>query len=201
MTEKEALERFIRCTGRNDVDGALAALKSVSAETLNRQDGDGYDMLIQAAVSGNVCAMEALLKDGRCDLAHRENLCGMTAEDYALEFPEDCRVRQYFLMRKYTTAGAPLNFIRACEKNDVAAVKAHLMTGKHCSLNENFTYSMPPGFLQPLPLAAAVKAGAAACVRLLLEHGAAPDAFCRKYEKTPRELAAEKPAILKLFHE
>ena len=39
------------------------------------------------------------------------------------------------------------------------------------------------------------------CIELLLEHGADPDAKSYRYNdyKTPRELAAGKPAILELF--
>ena len=91
------------------------------------------------------------------------------------------------------------NLNEACKFNDAVTVKAHLVTGKHGPLNENVLYSMPPGFLVPLPLATAVGAGAVKCIRLLLENGAGPDAFCRKYGKTPRELARGKRHILKLF--
>ena len=50
-------------------------------------------------------------------------------------------------------------------------------------------------------MAAAVKANAMECIELLLEHGADPDAKSYRYNdyKTPRELAAGKPAILELF--
>ena len=61
---------------------------------------------------------------------------------------------------------------------------------------------MPPGFPAELPLAAAVKANAMECIELLLEHGADPDVWCinKVNYKTPRELAAGKPEILKLFN-
>ena len=58
---------------------------------------------------------------------------------------------------------------------------------------------MPPGFLHELLLARAVRANAAAAVKLLPKRGADPEAFCRKNEKTPRELAADTPKIRKLF--
>ena len=102
------------------------------------------------------------------------------------------------LLEKYYGFGV-FNFLIACKNGDAEVVKAHLETGKHCKLNENFIYPMPPGFLQELPLAAAVKAYSVPCVRLLLAFGADPDALCRKNGKTPRELAAQRPEIRLLF--
>ena len=102
------------------------------------------------------------------------------------------------LLKKYYGFGV-FNFMTACKNGDAEAVKAHLETGKHYKLNENFVYPMPPGFLQELPLAAAVKANSVPCVRLLLAFGADPDARCRKNGKTPRELAADRPEIRLLF--
>lgn len=96
MTEKDALRNFYECVNCDDLDGALAALKSISAETLNHQDGDDYDLLIQAAATGNDCAVEALLKDGRCDTTHEENLCGRTAFDFGMDYPADSRIHQAF---------------------------------------------------------------------------------------------------------
>ena len=197
MTEEQALKKFVRCTQFNDLDGAREALQFISPETVNRQDADGRDMLIRAVAARNTCAVEALL-DGRCDLTHKEKHSGKTAVDLAMECPEKSRIRQLFLLRKYHP-DAPFNLGIACERNDVEVVVAHLSTGCHPALNENFVYHMPPGFLQELPLARAVRANAAAVVKLLLERGADPDAFCRKNEKTPRELAADKPEIRKLF--
>ena len=197
MTEEQALKKFVRCTRFNDLDGAREALQFISSETVNRQDADGRDMLIRAVAAHNTCAVEALL-DGRCDLTHEEKRNGKTAVDLAMEYPEKSRIRQLFLLKKYHPA-APFNLGIACERNDVEVVAAHLPPGCHPSLNENFVYPMPPGFLQELLLARAVRANAAAVVQLLLERGANPDAFCRKNEKTPRELAADKPEIRKLF--
>ena len=103
------------------------------------------------------------------------------------------------LLEKYYGFGV-FNFLTACKNGDAGVVKAHLETGKHCKLDENFIYPMPPGFLQELPLAAAVKANSVPCVRLLLAFGADPDAFCRKNQKTPRELAEKHPEIQILFN-
>lgn len=96
MTEKEIHRKFAACANRDDFEGCLEALKELSAEAINRQDEDDYDMLISAVVSGNPCAVEALLADGRCDRTHRENLRGLTAEEFALEEPENSEIRIAF---------------------------------------------------------------------------------------------------------
>ena len=88
MTEQDAICKFYDYANYEILEGAMEALKFISDETLNRQDDDGYDMLIQACVAENKCAVEALLRSGRCDLTHRDSLCGMTAEEYAEESPE-----------------------------------------------------------------------------------------------------------------
>ena len=105
MDEKDALKKFCECANNNDLSGCLESLKHISVDTLNEQDDDDYDMLIQAAVTGNECAVTALLQDNRCDRTHVENLCGMTALEYAMDYSEDSPVRQAF-------ADAPMqNFI------------------------------------------------------------------------------------------
>ncbi len=98
------------------------------------------------------------------------------------------------LMKKYTSCG--LNFIAACTHGDVEVLRAHFEEKKTPLLNENMVYSMPPGFPQMLPLAAAVLSGSKACVELLLSHGADPDVRCRRCGKTPRELAGKNAAEL-----
>ena len=355
MTEQDALKKFVECANGHDLAGCLDALRHLSVDTLNAQDEDGYDMLISAAVSGNGCAVAALLRDNRCDRTHAENLCGMTAAEYAMDYPENSPLRKAFaeapaqefiyrdgrriergdiydrimdgtlecdkgcfdmlpgdcwraalvvggkvakedferwlnlaelywegqivlligdeqygrkfvnweeirksaephewlsflrdlpqyagqadwdklikegdreswqalrkarpelqdkyrewdayrekMLKKYVGIFPPFNLQEACRHNDIDAVRAHLDGISAEALNKNFCYAMPPGFLSELPLAAAVKAGATPCIELLLEHGADPDAFCRKNGKTPVELAADKPAILKLLNE
>lgn len=103
------------------------------------------------------------------------------------------------LLTKYTTTAPFFNMTEACRHNDIEVVKTHLEFLSPEALNKNFIYPMPPGFLSELPLAVAVKVRAMECIRLLLEHGADPDAFCRhpSNQATPRELAS--PKILELF--
>ena len=96
MNEKDALKKFYECANNNDLPGCLESLKDISIDTLNKQDDDDYDMLISAVVSGNECAVTALLQDNRCDRTHEENLCGMTAKEFALDYPEDSPIRQAF---------------------------------------------------------------------------------------------------------
>ena len=356
MNEKDALKKFYECANNNDLPGCLESLKDISIDTLNKQDNDDYDMLISSVVSGNECAVTALLQDNRCDRTHEENLCGMTAEEFAMDYPENYPIRQAFanapmqefiyrdgkvidrndifdrimdntlecdkgcfdmlsgdyyraelvvngkvskadfeswlnpaelhwegqialligdeeygkkfvdweyiraaasandwlsflrdlpqyadkadwnklikegskaswetlvnirsefqekfqerndyckkIMKKYTntTFFPPFNLAEACKHNDIEVVKFHLTVASP-DLNKNYIYPMPPGFPAELPLAAAVKANAVACIELLLEHGADPDVCCnhKSNYKTPRELAAGKPEILELF--
>ena len=96
MNEKDAVRKFCDCANCDDLSGCLESLKDISIETLNKQDNDDYDMLISAVVSGNECAVIALLQDNRCDRTHEENLCGLTAEEFALTYPEDSPIRQAF---------------------------------------------------------------------------------------------------------
>ncbi len=357
MDEKDALKKFYECANNNDLPGCLESLKDISIDTLNKQDNDDYDMLISAVVSSNACAVTALLQDNRCDRTHEENLCGMTAEQFAMDYPEDSSIWQAFanapmqefiyrdgkvidrndifdrimddtlecdkgcfdmlpgdyyraelvvngkvskedfeswlnpaelhwegqialligdeeygkkfvdweyiraaaeandwlsflrdlpqysdkadwnklikegskaswetlvnirsefqekfqerndyckkIMKKYTntTFFPPFNLAEACKHNDIDVVRVHLDGMSVEALNKVYTYPIPPGFQAALPLAAAVKANAVACIELLLEHGADPDVPSCHYDdyKTPRELAAGKPEILELF--
>ena len=357
MNEQDAINKFFYYARHNDLAACQEVVKYISIDTLNRQDSDDYDMLIEAVVAENTCAVIALLQDNRCDRTHVENLCGMTAWEYAMDYPENSPIRQAFaeapmqdfvyrdgkvinrsdifdrimddtlecdkgcfdmlpgdfyraelvvngkvskddfeswiipeelhwegqialltgdeeygkkfvdwdyirdaasasewlsflrdlpqyadkanwdklfkeghyrswkaladarpefqakfqernayckkIMTKYThtTYFPPFNLAEACKRNDIEVVKFHLTVASP-DLNKVYIYPMPPGFPATLPLAAAVKANAVACIELLLEHGADPDAPSCRYDdyKTPRELAADKPEILKLFN-
>ena len=96
MNENDAVRKFYECAKNNDLSGCLEALKYISTETINWQDEDDYDMLIQAVVNEDACKVEALLLDNRCDPTHKENLCGMTAEQFAMDYPEDSPIRKAF---------------------------------------------------------------------------------------------------------
>lgn len=96
MDEKLAIKKFYEAAANDNLEAALEALKSISTGTINSYDDDDYDMLIQDVMNGNECAVEALLQDGRCDLTHRENLCGMTAAEISMDYPEDSRIRKAF---------------------------------------------------------------------------------------------------------
>ena len=106
-------------------------------------------------------------------------------------------------LKKYTKHlyCPPFNLAKACQHNDIEVVKFHILNSTF-NLNKNYIYPMPPGFPAELPLATAVKAGAMECIEFLLENGADPDVRCnhKSNYKTPRELAAGNPEILKLFN-
>lgn len=96
MQEIDAIKKFYQCAQNDDLSGCLECLKFISADTINKQDGDDYDMLIQAVMNEDGCMTEALLQDGRCDITHRENLCGMTALEIAIDYGFDSRIFQAF---------------------------------------------------------------------------------------------------------
>ena len=101
MDEKTAVAKFYECADRKDLQGCIEALKHISAGTLNTFDDDGYDMLISAVVSGNECAVAALMYDGNCDWTREEHLCGLTAKDFSLDYPEMSIIRQAFVDVEY----------------------------------------------------------------------------------------------------
>jgi hypothetical protein len=96
MNEKELIRKLYDCAARDDHDGAAEALAQISDETVNSCDGDGYDMLIDAVMNGNVCLVEVLLESGRCDLDREESLCGLTALEYSRMCPDNSRIRKAF---------------------------------------------------------------------------------------------------------
>ena len=96
MNEKKAIVEFWKAAKENNEPSARNALNRISSERINAQDDDGYTMLITAVQNGNPCAVRALLAAGRCDLDLRENLCGMTAEEFSRDFPENSPIRQAF---------------------------------------------------------------------------------------------------------
>ena len=92
----EALKIFAKAADNNDDAAARAALENIPAEVLNERDDDDYDYLMAAVQNGCACAVRALLASGKCDLTHRDNLCGMTAEEFAQDYAEGSPVRQAF---------------------------------------------------------------------------------------------------------
>lgn len=96
MDEKKAIVEFWKAANENNEQAARNALMQISEETINEQEDDGYTMLITAVQNENPCAVRALLSCGKCDLTLRENLCGMTAEEFAEDYPENSPIRQAF---------------------------------------------------------------------------------------------------------
>lgn len=92
----EALKIFAKAADNNDDAAARAALENIPAEVLNECDDDDYDYLMAAVQNGCACAVRALLASGKCDLTHRDNLCGMTAEEFAQDYAENSPIRQAF---------------------------------------------------------------------------------------------------------
>ena len=96
MQIDEAVKTFWNAAERGDDAAAQEALTFLPAGIVNRCDEDDYDMLISAVQNGNACAVRALLASGKCDLDHRENLCDMTAREFAMDYPADSPVRRAF---------------------------------------------------------------------------------------------------------
>ena len=96
MENFEALKIFAKAVDNNDDAAARAALENIPAEVLNERDADDYDYLMAAVQNGCACAVRALLASGKCDLTHRENLCGMTAREFAQDYPAGSPMRQAF---------------------------------------------------------------------------------------------------------
>lgn len=96
MDEKAAVAKFYECADRKNLQGCIEALKDISVQKLNTYDEDGYDMLISAVVGGSDCAVAALMYDGRCDWTRAEDLCGLTAKDFSMDYPEMSIIRQAF---------------------------------------------------------------------------------------------------------
>ena len=96
MEVNEAVKMFRNATEKNDDAAAAAALKLIPEEVVNACDDDDYDMLISAVQNGDACAVRVLLSSGKCDLDHRENLCGMTAREFAQDYPAGSPMRRAF---------------------------------------------------------------------------------------------------------
>ena len=74
-----------------------------------------------------------------------------------------------------------LDFLRTlssckCKVDDIK----EYVENSNINLNKNYTYVMGATWILPLPLILAFK--------YLIEHGANLDAYCKKYETTPRDI-------------
>ena len=96
MEVNDAVKMFWNATGTGDDAAARKALEAIPPEVVNECDDDDYDMLISAVQNGDACAVRVLLASGKCDLAHRENLCGMTAREFAQDYPAGSPMRRAF---------------------------------------------------------------------------------------------------------
>lgn len=96
MENTKAMTDFCKAADAGDYAAACEALKFIPREVVNERDGDDYDMLITAVQNGSVTAVRALLASGKCDLEHRENLCGMTAREFAQDYPAGSPMRRAF---------------------------------------------------------------------------------------------------------
>ena len=81
----------------------------------------------------------------------------------------------------------PFWLLQACENNDMDYLRARL-DGKEIDLNRNFEYACGATFVLKLPLIIAFEHGYLELARFLISKGASPDAFCRKTQKTPRNI-------------
>ena len=96
MNEKKAIRKFYECARGDDFEGCLEALKHISIETINDEDDCGYTMLTSAVVSGNACAVCALMYDNRCDTTITDCACDLMPKEHAEVYPEDSPIRQAF---------------------------------------------------------------------------------------------------------
>ena len=96
MEYLEELRKFAKASDAGDFEAACRALEDIPASVLNECDEDDYDWLMASVQNGSVTAVRALLASGKCDLNHRENLCGMTAREFAQDYPENSPMRRAF---------------------------------------------------------------------------------------------------------
>ena len=77
------------------------------------------------------------------------------------------------------------------DKCDVEEVK-ELFGDSEIDLNKNFTYACGATWILPLPLMVALKYRNYDVARFLMRKGASLDAFCKKMQKRPRDIAPDK---------
>ncbi len=157
---------------------------------VNQRDGDDYTPLIRAVQNGNEDSVRELLKDDRVDLNIRENLCGMTAEEFSRDYPEDSEIRKLFsrwhLRHKYSASNL-VNFLNALNCCDTEVLQAHVDDGMVAPLNTNF--KLCSDCWVKLPLIVAIEKNSPEMVKVLLNAGANPSAFCYVVDWSPMEFA------------
>ena len=96
MDYMEELRKFAKASDAGDYEAACKALEDIPASVLNERDDDDCDWLMASVQNGSVTAVRALLASGKCDLSNRENLCGMTAREFAQDYPVGSPMRRAF---------------------------------------------------------------------------------------------------------
>ena len=85
-----------------------------------------------------------------------------------------------------------IEFYRAISRRKCGVGEiAELFGDSKIDLNRNHTYACGATWILPLPLVVALQYRNYEVARFLMEKGASLDAFCRKTQMRPRDLAAE----------
>lgn len=84
-----------------------------------------------------------------------------------------------------------LDFYRAVGAGDLKKIKEFYDNGGTIALNKNLSYACGATWIIPLPLVVALQKKYYDIARILIEKGADLDAYCKKYNITPRELMPE----------
>lgn len=84
-----------------------------------------------------------------------------------------------------------LDFYRAVGAGDLKKIKEFYDNGGTIALNKNLSYACGATWIIPLPLVVAFQKKYYDIARILIEKGADLDAYCKKYNITPRELMPE----------
>ena len=86
-----------------------------------------------------------------------------------------------------------LDFLRTISSSQckVDDIKDYLDNAK-INLNKNYTYACGATWILPLPLVLVFKYKNLEVAKYLIEKGASLDAYCKKYETTPRNIMPRK---------
>lgn len=82
-----------------------------------------------------------------------------------------------------------LDFLRTLSSSQckVDDIKKYV-ENSNINLNKNYTYAIGATWILPLLLVLAFKYKNLEVSKYLIEHGASLDAYCKKYETTPRDI-------------